>query len=168
MGKRQKRNLISSTGGVELLLTETVPNLGEPGDIVKVKAGYARNYLLPHGLGTAPSDQMLRQLEKHKVKLTEIADQKAADLQKLGESLGRQSVSIEANANNEGHLYGSVTQVEIASALSDAGFSIAPEQIRLEGPLKELGLYTIQVHLDGDVGTEVKVWVVPSSEGEGA
>ena len=111
---------------------------------------------------------MLRQLEKHKVKLTEIADQKAADLQKLGESLGRQSVSIEANANNEGHLYGSVTQVEIASALSDAGFSITPEQIRLEGPLKELGLYTIQVHLDGDVGTEVKVWVVPSSEGEGA
>ncbi|MEE2738527.1 MAG: 50S ribosomal protein L9 [Planctomycetota bacterium] len=150
------------------MLTETVPNLGEPGDIVKVKAGYARNYLLPHGLGTAPSDQMLRQLEKHKVKLTEIADKKAADLQKLGESLGRQSVSIEANANNEGHLYGSVTQVEIASALSDAGFSIAPEQIRLEGPLKELGLYTIQVHLDGDVGTEVKVWVVPSSEGEGA
>ena len=63
MGKRQKRNLISSTGGVELMLTETVPNLGEPGDIVKVKAGYARNYLLPHGLGTAPSDQMLRQLE---------------------------------------------------------------------------------------------------------
>ena len=150
------------------MLTETVPNLGEPGDIVKVKAGYARNYLLPHGLGTAPSDQMLRQLEKHKVKLTEIADKKAADLQKLGESLGRQSVSIEANANNEGHLYGSVTQVEIASALSDAGFSIAPEQIRLEGPLKELGLYTIQVHLDGDVGTEIKVWVVPSSEGEGA
>ena len=142
------------------MLTETVPNLGEPGDIVKVKAGYARNYLLPHGLGTAPSDQMLRQLEKHKVKLTEIADKKAADLQKLGESLGRQSVSIEANANNEGHLYGSVTQVEIASALSDAGFSIAPEQIRLEGPLKELGLYTIQVHLDGDVGTEIKVWVV--------
>ena len=63
------------------MLTETVPNLGEPGDIVKVKAGYARNYLLPHGLGTAPSDQMLRQLEKHKVKLTEIADKKAADLQ---------------------------------------------------------------------------------------
>ena len=168
MGKRQKRNLISSTKSVELMLTETVPNLGAPGDIVKVKAGYARNYLLPHGLGTDPSDQMLHQLEKHKVKLTEIADQKAADLKKLGESLGRQSISIEANANNEGHLYGSVTQVEIASALSDAGFSIVPEQVRLEGPLKELGLYTIQLHLEGDVGAEVKVWVVPSSEGEGA
>ncbi|MEN6557236.1 MAG: 50S ribosomal L9 C-terminal domain-containing protein, partial [Thermoguttaceae bacterium] len=80
----------------------------------------------------------------------------------------KQSVTIEANANDEGHLYGSVGAVEVANALKKANFHIATDQVRLKGPLKELGLYTIEVHLGHEINAEVKVWVVPSVAEEGA
>jgi len=77
-------------------------------------------------------------------------------------------VTIEANANDEGHLYGSVGAPEIASALKQHKITLQPEQIRLKGPLKELGLYTVQVHLGQDIEGELKVWVVPTvGEDEG-
>jgi large subunit ribosomal protein L9 len=149
-------------GGIQLLLIQSVENLGRQGDIVEVRAGYAKNYLLPQGLATIASDHHRRMVEKHRAKLQAIENARLSDLKKLADELARQSVTIEANANDEGHLYGSVGAVEIVDALKAAGYTLQRDQIRLEGPLKELGLYTVNVHLHPSVESELKVWVVPA------
>ncbi len=149
--------------GVQLLLVGTVEHLGKPGDVVEVKRGYAVNYLLPQGLATIANDHHRRMVEKHKARLLELERAKLASLRQLAENISQTSVSIEANANEEGHLYGSVAPVEISNALKRENLSIAPDQVRLQGPLKELGLYTVQIHLGGDVLADLKVWVVPAA-----
>jgi len=104
-------------------------------------------------------------VEKHRAQLEAIEKARLVGLQTLAAGLARQSITIEANANDEGHLYGSVGAVEVANALKRNNFHIAADQVRLKGPLKELGLYTINIHLGSEVEAEVKVWVVPSVEG---
>jgi large subunit ribosomal protein L9 len=101
-------------------------------------------------------------VEKHKARLQEIQNARLAGLRKLADDLSRLSVTIEANANDEGHLYGSVGPTEIAAALKGQQVTITSDQVRLQGPLKELGLYTVKVHLGQDIDAEVKVWVVPT------
>src|SRR5215216_1467584 len=95
-------------GGIQLLLIQSVDHLGKQGDVVEVKRGYAMNYLLPQGLATIATDHHKRMVEKHKARLTEIQNARLAGLRTLAQALARQSVTIEANANDEGHLYGSV------------------------------------------------------------
>ena len=153
-------------GGVQLLLIHNVEHLGRQGDIVEVKSGYALNYLLPQGLATLASDHHKRMVEKHREKLRAIELEKLKSYQDLADELGKQSITIEANANDEGHLYGSVGPHEIVDALKAAGFTLAQDQIRLEGPLKELGLYTVKVHLHSEVDASLKVWVVPTVTAE--
>ncbi|QDU92763.1 50S ribosomal protein L9 [Lignipirellula cremea] len=160
--KKFKRLPQGANGGVELLLIQSVEHLGKQGEVVEVKPGYAMNYLLPQGLATLATDHHKRMVEKHRAKLLEIEKARIADILTLSETLGKQSLTIEANANDEGHLYGSVGAPEIAAALKQANFNITTDQIRLDGPLKELGLYTIRIHLHKDVDSEVKVWVVPT------
>jgi len=158
--------LPKSGNGVQLLLIQSVDHLGKQGDVVTVKRGYALNYLLPQGLATVANDHHKRMVEKHKAKLNEIEKARLASLRQLSEAIGKQSVTIEANANEEGHLYGSVNANEIAAALKAAGFHITTDQVRLEGPLKELGLYTVKIHLHAEIDAELKVWVVPSAVSE--
>ncbi|MFW6125265.1 MAG: 50S ribosomal protein L9 [Pirellulales bacterium] len=161
----KRRNLLpkSPQGGVELLLTQRVPDLGEQGDLVAVKPGYARNFLLPQGLATIATEHNKRRVEKHRAKLRELAEARLTELKEIAERLQRHSVTIEANANEEGHLYGSVGAPEIAKALQGEGFQVEEDQLRLEGPLKELGLYTVRLHVGQDVEADVKVWVVPAA-----
>jgi len=154
-------------GGIELLLIHSVPNLGKHGEVVEVKPGYAKNYLIPQGLATIATDHHKRMVEKHKEKLEQIERQRLAELENVAEQLGKLSVTIEANANDEGHLYGSVSQNEIAAALKQNEFTVSPEQIKLEGPLKELGLYTVRVRISPEVEGELKVWVVPAVSEQG-
>ena len=149
--------------GVQLLLIQSVDHLGKQGDVVTVKRGYALNYLLPQGLATVATNHHKRMVEKHRARLNEIEKARLATLRQLSESIAKQSVTIEANANEEGHLYGSVNVNEIAAALKAAGFHITTDQVRLEGPLKELGLYTVKIHLHADIEAELKVWVVPTA-----
>ncbi len=151
-------------GGIELLLIQSVDNLGSQGDVVEVRPGFANNYLLPQGLATIASDHHKRMVDKHKAKLQEIEKRRLSDLEQLAAELSKQSVTIEANANDEGQLYGSVGPAEIVGSLKQAGFSLTNDQIRLDGVLKEVGLYTVKIHLHQDVNSEVKVWVVPSVE----
>jgi len=153
--------------GVELLLVQPVEHLGKQGDIVEVKEGYARNYLLPQGLAVVATDHHRRMVQKHRARLEAIEKARLAGLQTLAAELARQSITIEANANDEGHLYGSIGPVEVANALKRNNLPISPDQVRLKGPLKELGLYTITIHLGHDVDAEVKVWVVPTVAEEG-
>jgi large subunit ribosomal protein L9 len=159
---RAKRLPKGPHGGVELLLIQPVEHLGKQGDVVEVKVGYALNYLLPQGLATFATDHHKRMVDKHRAQLEAIEKSRVAGLQSLAAELAKQSITIEANANDEGHLYGSVGSSEIVNALKRANFHIGPDQVRLQGPLKELGLYTVKLHLGSEVDAEVKIWVVPS------
>ena len=152
---------IGPSGGVQLLLIHTVDPLGKQGDIVEVKPGYANNFLIPQGLATIATDHHKRMVEKHKAKLAEIQKKRLVGLQTLAEEIKKKSVSIEANANEEGHLYGSVGQDDIVKALKAEGLVLTADQIKLTGPLKELGLYTVHVYLGHGIDSELKVWVVP-------
>jgi large subunit ribosomal protein L9 len=133
---------------------------------VQVKRGYALNFLLPQGLATIATDHHKRMVEKHKARLQEIEKARLASLRQLADAIAKQSVTIEANANDEGHLYGSVNANEIAAALKQTGFHITTDQVRLEGVLKELGLYTVKIHLHAEIEAELKVWVVPTVTGD--
>jgi large subunit ribosomal protein L9 len=150
-------------GGIELLLVHNVEHLGKQGDVVEVKRGYAYNYLLPQGLATVATEHHKRMVEKHRAKLEEIARERMAGLRSLLEELARTSVTIEANANDEGHLYGSVGAPEISRSLKQQDLMVSPDQIILQGPLREVGLYTVRIRLASEVEGDLKVWVVPSS-----
>lgn len=149
-------------GHMHVLLTHPVPHCGQPGDLVKVKPGFARNYLLPQGLATFATPHNLRIVEKHRQRLRELEEARRADLVNLAAQIAQRSLTIEANANAEGHLYGSVNADQIAAALKADNFPIEAANVKIEGPLKELGLYTIKLYLGQDVDTEVKLWVVPT------
>lgn len=153
-----------SHGGMQLVLTEDVPHLGKQGDVVEVKAGYGRNYLLPNGLATVPSEHNLRLLERYKIRVQQAREARMADLRVLAGQIQRVTVTIEANANEEGHLYGSVGAPEITKALRAQNLMVDPEMIKLEGPIKECALYAVKVHLGYDIETEVKVLVVRQQE----
>ena len=149
-------------GGVELLLVHAVDSLGKQGEVVEVRPGYAYNYLIPHGLATLASDHHKRMVDKHKVKLQQIELARQAELRKLAVEIAKQSITIEANATEDGHLYGSVGAPEIVAALRANEITLSTDQVRLEGPLKELGLYTVKFRLSSEVEGELKVWVVPT------
>ena len=148
-------------GGVELLLIHNVDDLGHQGDVVEVKSGYALNYLIPHGLATIASEHHKRMVEKHRAKLQAIEKAHQSDLRKKALEIAKQSITIEANATEDGHLYGSVGATEIVAALKKNDIHLHADQIRLEGVLKELGLYTVKFRLASEVEGELKVWVVP-------
>lgn len=162
-----KRMPTGDNGGVELLLIQSVQHLGKHGDVVEVRPGFAHNYLIPQGLATVATDHHKRMVEKHKEKLAQLAHQKFKDFEVQAREIEKLSLTIEAKANDEGHLYGSVGAPEIVAALKQSNVTVPQEQIRLEGVLKELGLYTVKVRLHSDVDADLKVWVVPSVEEEG-
>jgi large subunit ribosomal protein L9 len=164
--RAEKRLPTTPGGNVQLLLIQSVDNLGKQGDVVAVRPGYARNYLLPQGLATVASDHHKRMVEKHRAKLLEIEQARLKTLRDLANLISQQSITIEANANEEGHLYGSVSAPDIVAALKAVNITVTNDQIRLEGVLKELGLYTVRVHLHNDIESELKVWVVPTVQEE--
>jgi large subunit ribosomal protein L9 len=166
--RRKNHPTRAKDGQMHVLLTHVVPHFGQPGDLVKVRPGFARNYLLPQGLATFATPHNLLIVQKHKQRLRELEEARRADLVNLAAQIAQRQISIEANANAEGHLYGSVNADQIAAALNAGNFSIGPDNVKIEGPLKELGLYTIKIYLGQDVETEVKLWVVPTHTEEAA
>ncbi len=167
--KKLKRNPVrfrrlpkGPRGGVQLLLIQSVEDLGKQGEVVEVRPGYAYNYLIPQGLATVATDHHQRMVEKHKAKLQQIELARQSELRKRAGEIAKQSITIEANATEDGHLYGSVGAADIVVALKNNGIQMTADQIKLEGPLKELGLYTIKFRLSSEVESELKVWVVPT------
>lgn len=158
-----KRLPKGKNGGIELLLIQNVDSVGRQGDVVEVRPGHANNFLLPQGLAIIATEHHKRMVEKHKSKLKEIEKTRLGGLQSLADTIAQQSITIEANANDEGHLYGSVGAPEIVAALKANQITITEDQVRLQGPLKELGLYTVKVHLHQEIECDLKVWVVPTA-----
>ena len=153
---------------VQLLLIQAVDHVGKQGEVVEVKRGFAVNYLLPQGLATVATEHHKRMVEKHKAKLQDIHNARMSSFRELADEIGKQSVTIEANANDEGHLYGSVGATEIVAGLKRNDITVTADQVRLKGVLKELGLYTVNIHVAQDIEAELKVWVVPTvAEEEG-
>lgn len=148
---------------IDILLAESVENLGDQGEIVRVRKGYARNYLLPQGLATVATEANKRMVERHKQRLAEMQAERLKGLRDRANAISKYSVTIEANANPEGHLYGSILAQDVSKSLKSAGYEVDADHIKLEGPLKELGMYTVKIELHPEVKTEVKVWVVPTA-----
>lgn len=161
--RRRNQPLKGKNGGLQLLLTDDVPHLGKQGDLVEVKPGYGRNYLLPHGLATVPTQHNLRLLDLHKKRVHQAKESKLADLKVMAEQIARvPQLTIEANANEEGHLYGSVGETEISRTLKGKNLKVEPDMVRLEGVIKLCGLYEIKLNLGYDTEAQVNVMVVPS------
>ena len=145
---------------VELLLTETVENLGIVGDVVSVRAGYARNYLLPHEYATTPSEEKIAALaEKRAVAERELANQRAMRESMVAKLEGFE-LTIERSCNDLGHLYGSVTQQDIAELLIEQGFAVRDRDVRLGQTIKRIDSYEIVVRPEQDLETTIKLWVV--------
>jgi len=165
--KRKHRNQIikGKHGGMQLVLTENVANLGQQGDVVEVKPGYGRNYLVPRGMATVPTAHNLRLLERYKVRVKQAVDARIADLKALSAQLANMAgITIEANANEEGHLYGSVSAADIAKGLVAKGMPVDPEMVKLEGAIKETGVFAVKVNLGHEIETEVKVAIIKAQE----
>ena len=166
MVRKQRNTSVvgSSKSSIEVLLAEKVDSLGDQGDIVRVKPGYARNFLLPYGLATIATEHNKWMVVQHQKRMAELEKDRLKSLKGLADKLSKHSVTMEANANEDGHLYGSIVAVDISKSLKESGFEVPADSIRLEGPLKELGMYTVKLQLHDKVKTEVKVWVVPTAE----
>lgn len=160
--QHKKRNQVrkGDHGGMQLVLTEDVPNLGKQGALIEVKPGYGRNYLLPNGLATVPTEHNLRLIERYKARVQQAREAKVADLKNLAEQIARLTITIEASANEEGHLYGSVGAPEISKALKAQNLMVEPDMVRLEGHIKECALYAVKIHLGYELETEVKVLII--------
>ena len=145
---------------MELLLKQNVEHLGRLGDVVKVKSGYARNHLLPRGLAVMVTKSNVAEIERARALAVIEEQNRIASLRELATKIGEASVTIEGRANAEGHLFGSVVGAQIAAALRQKGIPVDDKQVRLEQPLKEIGVFDVIVHLHAQVDATVKVWVV--------
>lgn len=145
---------------IKLLLTESIEGLGIVGDVVSVKAGYARNFLLPRGFATdATQGNINRLAERHKQVEQEMS-LKRTKQEKILAEIEDYELTIEHSANEQGILYGSVSQSQIAQAMRDAGFDIEDRAVRIADQIKRLDSYSIGIQLATDLKTQIKLWVV--------
>jgi large subunit ribosomal protein L9 len=156
--KRRDQMLKGPHGGMQLVLTEDVTNLGKQGEVVEVKAGYGRNYLVPRGLATIPTPHNLRLLERFKIRVKQAREARVADLKALAEQIQKMAgITIEVNANDVGHLFGSVGAPDVSKGLKAKGLLVEPDMVRLEGAIKETGLYAVKLQLGTDLDGEAKI-----------
>lgn len=146
---------------MQIILLEKVANLGNLGDVVKVKDGYARNFLIPTGAARRATEAAIKEFEAKRVELEKAAAEKLAAAQALGEKINGKTVQVTQKAGVDGRLFGSVTNIDIAEALGKMGFEVHKSQIRLpNGPIKTVGEHPVTVGLHTDVVVDVVVSVV--------
>ena len=148
---------------VKVILSEAVRGLGEAGDLVGVKVGYARNYLLPQGKALLATESKVRELEHHKRVVTEKAARDLNDLKALRDRLESVALEVTARVGEEGKLFGSVTTAHIAELLAEKGYTIDRRKIRLSEPLREVGDHVVPIHLQSDLKAEVALKISPES-----
>ncbi|MEO1236232.1 MAG: 50S ribosomal protein L9 [Planctomycetota bacterium] len=145
---------------IELLLLETVDNLGIVGDVVKVRPGFARNYLLPHGIAEAPTPEKIEALAARRKEEAARLELQAKEQRAMVEKLEGFELTLERSANENGVLFGGVSQHEIALALQAEGFAIEDRHVRIGDQIKRLDSYDIPIVINRDLKTEIKLWVV--------
>jgi large subunit ribosomal protein L9 len=150
---------------VKVLLCEDIEKLGWYGDVVEVSEGYARNYLLPKRIATIPTEQKIKAMAEEKAKRTEQRKFDDEGLQKAAAAVDGAEAVIAAKVNEQGHLFGSVTEKEIAENLRQQGYEIADKFVQLDGHIKELGEHTVNLKFAANVTAKVKVTVVPQGQG---
>ena len=149
---------------MKLLLIREVEGLGKPGDLVNVSPGYARNFLLPRNLASEPTAQALRRVDAERRREAREVETRKKEGEEIARSLENCSVNIPARAGEGGHLFGSVGAAEIVKALAADGRKVEESWLRLERPIKEVGIYDVPVILNGETRATVKVWVVEAKE----
>lgn len=149
---------------IKLLLTENVDSLGIVGDVVGVRLGYARNFLLPRSLATAPSEEKIKELAGKRAE----AQRQLAELRKHREQTTAKLANIEIDlirsCNDQGILYGAITQQDICTALGEKGFSVKPREVRIAHTMKRIDNYDVHIKLDSDLHAMVKIHVKPDRE----
>jgi len=146
---------------MQIILLDKVVNLGNLGDVVKVKDGYARNYLIPSRMARRATESAIKEFEARRAELEKAANDKLAAAQALGEKMSGRTVHITQKAGVDGRLFGSVTNGDIADALTRIDFKVSKSQVRMaSGPLKTVGEHTVTVVPHTDVHVEVKVVVL--------
>ena len=150
---------------MQVILLEKMANLGNLGDVVKVKDGFARNYLIPTKRARRATEAAIKEFEGRRADLEKVAADKLAVAQALGEKLAGKTVTVAQKAGVDGRLFGSVTDADIADGLKKLGFDIAKSQVRMPtGPLKTVGEHPVSVAAHTDVVVDVTVQVVPESD----
>lgn len=144
----------------EVILRESVANLGHPGDIVKVSAGFARNYLVPRGIAYLATEGNKRRIAQEKARLEAAEAGRVAAAQTLAARLEPVSLTFSARVGEEGKLFGSVTAADIMEQLHAQDLPIEKRMIDLPEPIRALGVYKVGIRLHADVRPEIKVWVI--------
>ncbi|MCU0925565.1 MAG: 50S ribosomal protein L9 [Hydrogenophaga sp.] len=146
---------------MQIILLDKVVNLGALGDVVKVKDGYARNFLIPSGRARRATQTAIAEFEARRAELEKVAAAKLAEAQALGEKLSAVALKLSQKAGVDGRLFGSVTNHDVSEELNKQGFKVAKAQVRMpNGPLKNVGDYTVTVNLHTDVNVDVAVSVL--------
>jgi large subunit ribosomal protein L9 len=145
---------------MKLILRQDFAQLGHVGDVVDVKDGYARNYLIPRNIAFEATPSSIRQLEEEKKQHARHAEKEKAASEKVAAELEKVSITIQMKVGEEDKLFGSVTSQMIADSLKEKGMTIDKRLIEMEDSIKALGIYTVDVKLPGGVVGKVKVWVV--------
>ncbi len=145
---------------VTLLLTENVDNLGIVGDVVKVKIGYARNYLLPRDYATEPTEDRIKEVATRRVEAEKMVATVRKERTAMAGKLDGLEITIQRSCNDQGLLYASVTQQDIAAALTTLGFAIKPREVRIAHTIKRVDTYDVSIKFSTDLGASIKLWVV--------
>jgi len=149
---------------IQLILNEDVANLGDAGDIVKVKPGFARNFLLPQGKAILATREKVAEVEHHKRVIAERVAREMKDLDATRKELEKLELEVQMQAGAEGKLFGSVTHAAIAELLAAKGFEIDRRKITLAEPIKQVGEHTVPVKLRGELVARIKLTVVAAGE----
>ena len=150
---------------LEVILRRKVENLGEIGDIVRVKPGYARNYLLPQGFAYLASEENKHRLETERARALEAESRERTLAGEAAKQIEGLSLTFQVLAGEEGKLFGSVGPADIAARMKEMGHAIEKRQVGLGEPIRVLGAYTVPIKLHPDVQPEIKVWVIKQEEG---
>ena len=145
---------------VEVILRDDVPSLGKIGQVVRVKPGYARNYLFPRGLAVEANSRNLHVLEHQKRVIGAKAERDRKAAESVAQKLDGLKLTVQARAGEEGRLFGSVTNLDLERLLADKGFEVDRRRIELAEPIKQLGTYPVVVHVGRDVRATVELTVV--------
>jgi large subunit ribosomal protein L9 len=148
---------------VEVLLREHVKDLGRCGDVVKVSPGYARNFLLPRQIAMQATDDNKRAMAKRRVVLDAVEAKRTAEFEALVGSLSGIQLQTSAKADDQGHLFGSVSAAQIVELLRNMGHVFDEKAVRLDTPIKTVGTHPVKLHVHGDMHAEILVIVAPES-----